>query len=625
MVPTLLDFILEELDSLPIKKEDFKLKYVITSGETLTIDLGRKFFDKLPLQNLKLLNFYGSTEIMGDVTFEVFNNKNDLVTFSESDKLSIGKPISNISIEIRKTDNNQEFGELFIYGKGVNSGYYVSESTESPSILNYDKFFPVPGELLNKNTQNKCQLAFRTGDLGKIHEERIIYFGRSDTQIKIKGNRFDLTENRKLFNDLFNISSVSLFINDKIVIFVNEKIPENILEIEKHLPSYALPSEIIYLPDNFPLIKSSGKIDNQKLIEIYENQKQKKLSQNFLEYFANFFGLFEKYSKEFREKCEILIKVFYSMDILIPNYLISSFFELNFSSIGGSSLVLLQVIKKLTENHLNISLAQFMQSKNFLELLNSITHSSPTLNDGSSQPFQEITLLDFVTEERRKSIKRVSIKQLDKDEVIQMVTDGFIQHGKMEIAVHQFIPEKMAEFKECYKRILNYYWDNFLDISFAFVDEINGKTIITGVVLLTSDLARENVPELADNGVLESQWQLCYLLEAELSNLIKKHNITKDLYGWIFGVNDAMSTYDKISIMVLLEQITIEVGKSNGYELLVVTNTNDINTQLAQLLGYHKMAEMYLKDMQLSNGEFPFKASEPSIKAVSFYKLLQVD
>ena len=625
MVPTLLDFILEELDSLPIKKEDLKLKYVITSGETLTIDLGRKFFDKLPLQNLKLLNFYGSTEIMGDVTFEVFNNKNDLVTFSESDKLSIGKPISNIAIEIRKTDNNQEFGELFIYGKGVNSGYYVSESTESPSILNYDKFFPVPGELLNKNTQNKCQLAFRTGDLGKIHEERIIYFGRSDTQIKIKGNRFDLTENRKLFNDLFNISSVSLFINDKIVIFVNEKIPENILEIEKHLPSYALPSEIIYLPDNFPLIKSSGKIDNQKLIEIYENQKQKKLSQNFLEYFANFFGLFEKYSKEFREKCEILIKVFYSMDILIPNYLISSFFELNFSSIGGSSLVLLQVIKKLTENHLNISLAQFMQSKNFLELLNSITHSSPTLNDGSSQPFQEITLLDFVTEERRKSIKRVSIKQLDKDEVIQMVTDGFIQHGKMEIAVHQFIPEKMAEFKECYKRILNYYWDNFLDISFAFVDEINGKTIITGVVLLTSDLARENVPELADNGVLESQWQLCYLLEAELPNLIKKHNITKDLYGWIFGVNDAMSTYDKISIMVLLEQITIEVGKSNGYELLVVTNTNDINTQLAQLLGYHKMAEMYLKDMQLSNGEFPFKASEPSIKAVSFYKLLQVD
>src|SRR3990167_4388145 len=121
---------------------------------------------------------------MGDVTFEVFNNKNDLVTFSESDKLSIGKPISNIAIEIRKTDNNQEFGELFIYGKGVNSGYYVSESTESPSILNYDKFFPVPGELLNKNTQNKCQLAFRTGDLGKIHEERIIYFGRSDTQIK---------------------------------------------------------------------------------------------------------------------------------------------------------------------------------------------------------------------------------------------------------------------------------------------------------------------------------------------------------------------------------------------------------------------------------------------------------
>lgn len=55
------------------------LKLWVCSGETLSKDLAAQFFKTFGDHNgFKLANFYGSTEVMGDVTYYVLENTSQL-------------------------------------------------------------------------------------------------------------------------------------------------------------------------------------------------------------------------------------------------------------------------------------------------------------------------------------------------------------------------------------------------------------------------------------------------------------------------------------------------------------------------------------------------------------------
>lgn len=165
LVPSLLSIILEYLS---IQNKKIKsLRFIICSGETLSPNLIESFFD-LYQRNCKLINLYGSTEVMGDVTYEIFSSRNDLNIKCIDGRTSIGTPIDNMRVEIFNPDNDG-IGELLVSGQGVASGYHHGEMLT-------EKFI--------SDINNKSKLSFRTGDMGKIWNERIILFGRSDNQVK---------------------------------------------------------------------------------------------------------------------------------------------------------------------------------------------------------------------------------------------------------------------------------------------------------------------------------------------------------------------------------------------------------------------------------------------------------
>jgi non-ribosomal peptide synthetase component F len=164
LVPSLLTVLLEYL-SIQNKKMT-NLRFIICSGETLSPNLIESFFDTFE-SNCQLLNLYGSTEVMADVTFEVFSSRDDLNIKCIDGRTSIGKPIDNMRVDILDPDDDG-IGELLVSGDGVASGYHHGEMLT-------DKFLPDPN--------NKEKLCFRTGDMGKIWNERIILFGRSDNQV----------------------------------------------------------------------------------------------------------------------------------------------------------------------------------------------------------------------------------------------------------------------------------------------------------------------------------------------------------------------------------------------------------------------------------------------------------
>src|SRR4029079_10863259 len=73
-------------------------------------------------------------------------------------------------------------GEIYIHSPGLTKGY-LNDTDKT------DKAF------IYKTLQGKNYRLYKSGDLGKLSEDgNIYYIGRTDKQIKIRGNRVELEE-----------------------------------------------------------------------------------------------------------------------------------------------------------------------------------------------------------------------------------------------------------------------------------------------------------------------------------------------------------------------------------------------------------------------------------------------
>lgn len=90
LVPSLLKAILTILKSRQTGEPSLsKLKMWICSGEVLTSQLLLEFYDVFPAGTI-MCNFYGSTEVMGDVTYVAFDSSNQVTASLIDNKVPIG-------------------------------------------------------------------------------------------------------------------------------------------------------------------------------------------------------------------------------------------------------------------------------------------------------------------------------------------------------------------------------------------------------------------------------------------------------------------------------------------------------------------------------------------------------
>lgn len=145
LVPTLLRSLLMYL---PLKNQSnllYNLKIWICSGEPLAVTLAKEFFDYFQEGQHVLCNFYGSTEIMGDVTYFICEGKRQLDAY---DKVPIGYPLYNTIIYLLDTNlrpvNYGETGELFVAGSNLAAGYVNGRDPdrfiENPLSIDKSKF-----------------------------------------------------------------------------------------------------------------------------------------------------------------------------------------------------------------------------------------------------------------------------------------------------------------------------------------------------------------------------------------------------------------------------------------------------------------------------------------------------
>lgn len=124
LVPTLLKSLLMYLSQQKEASLLRKLRIWVCSGEILSISLANEFYEYFAETEHILCNFYGSTEVMGDVTCFVCENKKQLKPYVN---VPIGCPIFNTEIQI--LDSNQmpvlvgQTGEIYVSGLNLANGY----------------------------------------------------------------------------------------------------------------------------------------------------------------------------------------------------------------------------------------------------------------------------------------------------------------------------------------------------------------------------------------------------------------------------------------------------------------------------------------------------------------------
>ncbi|HEY1352293.1 MAG TPA: amino acid adenylation domain-containing protein [Ktedonobacteraceae bacterium] len=241
------------------------VKQVLAGGEALSLPHMRQALEGLP--GCQLINGYGPTE---NTTFSCCHALNAGEVLESC--VPIGRPIASTQAYVLDKQLNPlpigVLGELYLGGAGLARGYLNRPELTAGHFVP-DPFSQRPGARL-----------YRTGDMVRTREDgTLLFVGRRDRQIKLRGYRVELGEIESLLVQHPTVRSAVVVVHEKrpadrqIVAYLvahrpggEEPAPadgELRHYLRAWLPEYMIPAVYIWL-DALPLT-ANGKIDRQAL------------------------------------------------------------------------------------------------------------------------------------------------------------------------------------------------------------------------------------------------------------------------------------------------------------------------------------------------------------------------
>ncbi|MCG7210089.1 amino acid adenylation domain-containing protein [Streptomyces arenae] len=235
-----------------------RLKHVIFGGEELRFDILRPWF-ALMGERTTMVNMYGITETTVHVTYQRVTPE----MAHEQTASLIGRPLDDLRARI-VDDGLRPVplgipGELLVGGDGVAQGYLGAPE------LTAARFRPdlIQGEVL-----------YRTGDRVLAEESgRLVYLGRIDRQVQLRGYRVELGEIESALRRVPGVRDCLVRVDPRdpasprLAAYLVEERPlrdgtvrEQIREL---LPAYMIPSFLVRVP-SLP-ITLNGKVDETAL------------------------------------------------------------------------------------------------------------------------------------------------------------------------------------------------------------------------------------------------------------------------------------------------------------------------------------------------------------------------
>ena len=241
--PTLLSIVTEDIPDLRI---------LIFGGEVCSREIATRWCKPGRL----VFNTYGPTEAAVIATYKVL---------SPDEEITIGRPLPGYDVllvndQLESIGEGEE-GEILIGGESIARGYLKRDNLTAQKFIETDKFSGIKVRY------------YRTGDLAKYSPDgEIVFLGRVDTQIKIRGFRVELSEIESLLTKCKGVQTavVSLDNNTQqlaayLVLCKDEEIDREEIAgfLRQKLPYYMIPSTLDII--SFIPMTSSQKIDRKQL------------------------------------------------------------------------------------------------------------------------------------------------------------------------------------------------------------------------------------------------------------------------------------------------------------------------------------------------------------------------
>lgn len=235
------------------------LSLVMFSGEVLPVkDL---HYWQAALPDAQFVNLYGPTEITCNCSYYIVDRK-----FDETESLPIGRAFKNTGLFLLDQESGKQvtepdkIGEICVKGTCLAAGYYNNPEKTAEVFVQ------------NPLQQEYPERIYKTGDLGRLDKEGILYFAaRKDHQIKHMGHRIELGEIDIAVNALDFIDIGCCIYdnrNEKIVLCYQAKEPcekEIVKALAASLPKFMWPNKYVHF-EQLPMNKNS-KIDRVLLKE----------------------------------------------------------------------------------------------------------------------------------------------------------------------------------------------------------------------------------------------------------------------------------------------------------------------------------------------------------------------
>jgi len=346
---------------LSLERKLPSLRYVIFGGEALQIQTLVPWWDRFGYET-KLINMYGITETTVHASFKE-------VTRADLGASVIGERLGDQTIylldDALQPVPRGAIGEIYVGGQGLATAYLNRpELTCERFLVN-----PYATEEMIRLGLNRL---YKSGDLARYDmNNELLYMGRNDFQVKLRGFRIEIGEIEQCLLSQPNVKSTHVMLHEnavghkQLVAYVAMKLADNEsdaleqmkMSLSESLPEYMVPSIIIRI-EQLPLT-TNGKVNTNEL-------PQPELAISQFQYIAP------------RDECEQKIVTIWSEVLGLPEEKISV--NVSFFSLGGDSIRCVHLVNVLKSKGLNVRLRDFYQSQT-VEKLALLIEKSPQFSE----------------------------------------------------------------------------------------------------------------------------------------------------------------------------------------------------------------------------------------------------
>ncbi|MFJ5563849.1 amino acid adenylation domain-containing protein [Lysinibacillus xylanilyticus] len=379
------------------------LDFSICNSLNMVVVAGDMYRKNITLpENIRVINAYGPTE--GTISISFTDNNQER---------TVGKPTSNSSVMILDNDSNilpnGSLGEISVIGPSVMESY-LNKVDNNGRVYKVDSFLKSYGDTL-----------YKTGDYGFFDENGcIVYCGRNDNQVKIRGLRIELSEitERLLNHPTICDAYTTITADDKrIISYVvfsenNNKQLSSIKEyLEESLPTYMVPHSIMPIKE-FKLT-INGKIDTKALPT------------------PNFEEMNHIIESEITNVEKYLLKIWKEIFKSDRIGISDSFYD-----IGGDSIKSIQIVSRLRNDGIHVSTQEVLKNstiKNIAKLIdknNGIKNiSSETLGEFRISPIQNwFYNLNLPVVNHWNQSTYITIENIDEKQLVDFVRKIYEDH-----------------------------------------------------------------------------------------------------------------------------------------------------------------------------------------------------